>query len=218
MAAVINIDNITVQPKTDIRVLGLQIDTKLKWGPHVRRTQEKMVKQSMALTRLSASTWGATFAKARQVYTMVVRPLLTYGSAIWHMPKDIKNVKTSTNKLSVMQNKCLRTVAGAFRATPVPILKTETYVASINIHLDRLQAKAQLCLRAGGQEKLIRNSCWTIANKLQARLDCQQTNQRLTPEMEKSAWAKKILAETVVTPALALTQPWEVATLEEKTP
>ena len=51
MTASINIASTEIEPKTDIRVLGLQIDTKLKWGPHVRKTQEKMVKQSMALTK-----------------------------------------------------------------------------------------------------------------------------------------------------------------------
>ena len=75
MAASINIASTEVEPKTDIRVLGLQIDTKLKWGPHVRKAQKKMVKQSMALTKISTSTWGATFTKARQVYSAVVRPV-----------------------------------------------------------------------------------------------------------------------------------------------
>ena len=68
MAASINIASTEIEPKTDIRVLGLQIDTKLKWGPHVRKTQKKMVKKSMALTKISTSTWGVTFTKARQVY------------------------------------------------------------------------------------------------------------------------------------------------------
>lgn len=112
-----------IEPKPNIRVLGLQIDTKLRWDaqlretqrkmvkPQLRETQRKMAKQSMALTKISTSTWGATFLKSRQVYSAVVRPAMTYGSTIWHMPKDIKKLKTSTEKLSIMQNKCLRTIA-----------------------------------------------------------------------------------------------------------
>lgn len=52
MAATINIATIEIEPKADIRVLGLQIDIKLKWGPHIRKTQEKMTRQSMALTKI----------------------------------------------------------------------------------------------------------------------------------------------------------------------
>lgn len=35
-----------------------------------------------------------------------------------------------------MQNKCLRTVARAFKATPIPVLEAETFIAPIDSHLD----------------------------------------------------------------------------------
>ena len=123
MSTVVRIENSIIEPKTDIRILGLRIDTKLKWGPHVRKIQEKLTKQSKALTKISTSTWGATFPKARQVYTAVVRPAMTYGSTIWHTPKEIKKSNGISNKLAVIQNKCLRTIAGAFKATPIPVLE-----------------------------------------------------------------------------------------------
>lgn len=51
MAATINIESNLITPNSDIRVLSLQIDTKLKWGPYVQKTEEKMIKQSIALTK-----------------------------------------------------------------------------------------------------------------------------------------------------------------------
>lgn len=72
-----------ISPKTDIRVLGVQIDTKLKWHAHVREVQtNKMTKQSLALSKVTTSTWGATFAKARHIYSAVVRPAMTYGATV----------------------------------------------------------------------------------------------------------------------------------------
>ena len=147
MTATINIENSLIKPKADIRILGLQIDTKLKWGAHIRKTQEKMVKQSMALTKISTSTWGASFARARQVYTAVVRPAMTYGSIVWHTPKDVNRNKSITSNLAVIQNRCLRTVAGAFKATPIPVLEAETHIVPIDVYLDQLQAKARYRLR-----------------------------------------------------------------------
>lgn len=37
MAATITIAKETMAPKADIRVLGVQIDTKLRWGPHIKK-------------------------------------------------------------------------------------------------------------------------------------------------------------------------------------
>ena len=36
--------------KIDIRILKLQIDTKLKWKSHVKKLQNKMINQTLALT------------------------------------------------------------------------------------------------------------------------------------------------------------------------
>ena len=192
MSATIQIENNLIEPKTDIRVLGLQIDTKLKWGAHIRKTQEKMTSQSLALTKISTSTWGASFAKARQVYTAVVRPAMTYGSTVWHTPREIKKNKATTSKLSVMQNKCLRTVTGAFKATPVEVLEAETFIAPMELHLDNLQIKARYRLRAAGQAKLISKACNTIANKLRGKAGRKRT-QHLTPGELKYEWASKML-------------------------
>ena len=148
-----------------IRVFGLQINTKLRWDAHVQNIQAKMVNQSMALTKISTSTWEASFFKARQVYIAVVCPAMIYGSAVWHTPKDIKK-SSSTEKLSVMQNKCLWTVAGAFKTTPILVLEAETFIAPIDSYLDQLQAKARYWLRIGGQSKFIAKACKAITNKL----------------------------------------------------
>jgi hypothetical protein len=53
MTITIKIDSNTIQSRIDIRVLDVQIDTRLKWDSHVRKIQEKMTKQIMILTKLS---------------------------------------------------------------------------------------------------------------------------------------------------------------------
>ena len=56
MKASLKIGEIDIETKTDVRVLGLQIDTKLKWGPHIQKIEDKMIRQTQALHRLTAST------------------------------------------------------------------------------------------------------------------------------------------------------------------
>ncbi len=53
MTITIKIDSNTIQSRIDIRVLDVQIDTRLKWDSHVRKIQEKMTKQIMIFTKLS---------------------------------------------------------------------------------------------------------------------------------------------------------------------
>ena len=105
--------------------------------------------QTNALLRTTTSTWGATFTCARQIYSAVVRPTLTYGAAIWHSPSPPVTGSSGRNhrtkgpaaKLTSIQNKCLRVVAGAYRATPVSVLESETYTPPLDIYLDAKLAK-----------------------------------------------------------------------------
>ncbi len=71
---------------------------------------------------MATSTWGATFRHVRQVYNLVVRLVVYFGA-----------------------NRCLRTVAGAYKATPIKALEVETHTLLIYIYLDRLVVGA--CLR-----------------------------------------------------------------------
>ena len=60
IAAAIKIDcsenSAIINPETNIQILGLQIDTKLQWGLHIKGIQKKMTKQSLALSRISTLT------------------------------------------------------------------------------------------------------------------------------------------------------------------
>ena len=73
----------------------------------------KIKTQTNALIHIITSTWGATFASARQIYSIVVRPALAYGAAIWHPPqsgrqRDKKAApRGPVAKMASVQNKCL---------------------------------------------------------------------------------------------------------------
>ena len=89
MKATVDLGSVATKPKTSIRVLGLYIDGKLRWGPHMREVKAKMTPQCRALSITAASIWGATLNKARQVYSAVVRPAITYAAAAWYTPRGL---------------------------------------------------------------------------------------------------------------------------------
>ena len=117
LAATIRIDQVTITPGAAIRVLGLWIDTKLRWSPHLAKTQAKLllVNQVRALKCLSALTWGVTLRKAREVYRAVIVPVMTFAAPIWHEPKGAgRSTEILIIKLMTTQNECLRSVLGAY--------------------------------------------------------------------------------------------------------
>ena len=72
MTVCIKIERESIASKTDIRVLRLQIDIKLKWESHVRKIQNKMTRQSMTFSKISIFTWNVIFARIRQIYIVVL--------------------------------------------------------------------------------------------------------------------------------------------------
>jgi len=156
MSACLQLTDLRLHPKTEIRILGLQIDPQLRWGPHIKRVQDKMAHQILALSRITASTWGATFSKSRQVFTAVIRPAMTYGSPVWHTPETLRHSRKTVNKkLQVIQNTALRRVLGAYRATPTAVLEAEAGVPPVDLYLDSLQLKARQRLYTSGTTALI---------------------------------------------------------------
>ena len=89
----------TIRPSPTIRILGLQLDSRLRWGPHIEAIDKKMETQMYALSRIATSTWGATMEAARHVYLAVVRPAISYRAALWHSPKE-KPLRGAAGKLA----------------------------------------------------------------------------------------------------------------------
>ena len=130
-------------PKESARFLGVWLDRKLRWRSHLKKIKAKMETQMYALTKIAASTWGCTLARAREVYTKVVRSAIAYGASAYHTPADPKRQapRGIAKPLTTTQSSCLRVVAGAFRATPIRSLETETWVPPLDLYLNRRVAE-----------------------------------------------------------------------------
>ena len=104
----------------------------------------------MSLTQVAASTWGATLNKAKQVYNAVVQPAMTFGASVWHSPKQVRKRGTAqVAKLTVLQNKCLRSITGAYRATNTAVLEAESRMMPLDIYLDQAVLRGREVPRCG---------------------------------------------------------------------
>ena len=134
----------TVTPTESARFLGVWLHRKLKWKAHLEKLEAKLERQCRALTGIAASTWGCSLARAREVYTKVIRTALDYEAPAFHTPTEPRgNPKGVARILAKQQSQCLRTVLGAYRATPTAQLETEAAVLPLDIYLNSRVAVSQ---------------------------------------------------------------------------
>ena len=188
LQACIQLSSTVKQPSSDIRVLRVWLDTKLCWSVYSREVQRKASAQTGALTRITALTWGASFTRARQIYSSVVRPALVYGAGVWHTPgRD--SARGLAAKLQPIQNKCLRVVAGAYKATPIKALETETYTPPLDLYLDGRLAAFRDRLANSQVGRSIQEACKVIQRRLWNKKG-RRRGYRPIPSLAKDDWAK----------------------------
>ena len=96
-----------VTPQVVARFLGVWLDRKLRWSAHLGQIWKKLATQQFALTRLAASTWGCSLARAREIYTKVIRNAVAYGAAVYHSPAVGGKPRGIARSLATVQSKCL---------------------------------------------------------------------------------------------------------------
>ena len=197
--------------------MGIWLDRKLRWRRHLRQVHQKLKTQQFALTKLAASTWGCSLARAREIYTKVIRSLITYGASAFHTPSKNNKPRGIARNLASAQSRCLRVVAGAYRATPVRSLETETYVPPIDLYLNKRLADFEERLERTGKADLIRTACAAIATQLRRRPGPRRGRPRrrvedLPPHRDsgtaKAQWARRWTGSTLATDE-ALERDWK---------
>ena len=103
------------------KFLGVTLDTRLTWKPHLEPVEAKATRKLAIMKKLAGTTWGANSDILKQVYTGAVRPVVEYASTIWDTAS-----KTNKSKLDRVQNMGLRIILGAMRSTPIQQMEKTT--------------------------------------------------------------------------------------------
>ena len=102
------------------KFLGLTLDSKFNFLPHIRELKKKCLKAMNILKVLSSTDWGADRDTLLLLYRSLIRSKLDYGSTIYGAAR-----KTYLKILEPVQNAALRLCLGAFRTSPIPSLHVE---------------------------------------------------------------------------------------------
>ena len=142
MKAIINIYNFTKGPISNLHMLEVQVNLKLKQGLHINIVKIKMITQMAALIWLTVFTQSTSFQKVWTIYFTIVWLAILYGYSIWYLPpewtKPREMNKTKLCQLDIMQNQCLCTIAGAYKLMPAAVLKHKTRFPLLQMYLEEL--------------------------------------------------------------------------------
>ena len=127
-----------VKPIPSGRFLGVWLDWKLSWKAHCTAVEKKLRTQDFALSRIATKTWGPSLPTAREVYIKCIRSAIANGASSFHTPTTTGGrPKGIVLSLAKAQNRSLRIVARAYKATPIRHLETETYTPPLDLYLNQ---------------------------------------------------------------------------------
>jgi hypothetical protein len=110
----------TIHPCSSARVLGVILDKKVSWQPHLQHIKFMLATRTNVLSSLTSSTWGTSLQVLRLLYTAVVRPAITTGCPVWWAPPSMPLFRNGLgDELQRVKNRCLSNISGAYKATPV---------------------------------------------------------------------------------------------------
>ncbi len=162
MMTSIQIESSVIKLKSDVQVLRVQLNMKLRWNAHLRQIEVNHVTWMLALSWLEVFTWEAIFTKAKQIYSTIVKSEIAFEASIWHQQEKEKELTDKECRLETLQNQTLHHVAKMFKKVSIKTLKAEMYISSLHVHLTMLQDKIMLRSWVNDCTQKIRQACKLI--------------------------------------------------------
>ncbi|KAJ6041450.1 hypothetical protein N7460_006840 [Penicillium canescens] len=123
----------TVEPRDHVKVLGVIMDTRLKYREHIARAASKGLEAAMELRRLR----GLSPATARQLFTSTVAPVVDYASNVWMYACKNKNI----GPINRVQRVGAQAIVGTFLTVATSVAEAEAHIATVQHRLWRRAAK-----------------------------------------------------------------------------
>ena len=117
----VNIKGTEVLLKDEVKILGVIMDSGLRFKNHIKKISGKGLRAALALKRMRALTPLA----ARQLFNATVVPVIDYASSIWMHAVGSATVKT----IRQVQKLGGQAITGAFNTVAGGVVKAEAYIS-----------------------------------------------------------------------------------------
>lgn len=119
--------------------LGVTLDEKLSWKPHIENTLSKCLTNLRHITAAFKKKVSSKPKLIKWIYTEAIRPKLTYCSMIWAHRVN----KSLASKLNTLNRAATMAITPVPRSTPQAALEIIYDIEPLNIHLQRLSCTAR---------------------------------------------------------------------------
>ena len=119
----LDIRGVEVRPQEETKVLGMVIDSELRFKNHIKKVSIKGLKAVLALKRMRTLTCAA----ARQLFNTTVVPIIDYASSVWMHILGPATTKT----IRQIQKLGGQAIIGAFSSVAGAVSEAEAYILLI---------------------------------------------------------------------------------------
>lgn len=126
----------------EVTYLGLKLDRKLTWKPHLQWAISKARKSMWACRNLVGRNWGLNPKMVKFIYTTMIRPIVTYGSVVWW---SVNNTQTAINLCTKLQRSACLLITGS--GPTCPTIPIQALVGLKPLHLHILSVAAKTAVR-----------------------------------------------------------------------
>ena len=131
---IIKINNREIEYVETFKYLGVILDRKLSWKPHVEHQVKKAKAVMMISRKMISKDSGLNPETAHWLYTTTVRPILAYGALVWAHSLDKTNLFLEMQKVQRMA--CLM-ITGAMPSTPTAGMETLIGLPPIDCYMEK---------------------------------------------------------------------------------
>ena len=123
-----------------MRYLGVMLDCKLDWYPHIQHLENKLILIRNNLVRCSKATWGMSFQNLMKIYKYAILQAITYASESWSISLS-KRAKSKPQKIQrsflIFITKAYKTVS---HEAPAPIARIMPIEQAMHLYKDIKQS------------------------------------------------------------------------------
>ena len=137
----LRIDGGEIEYRKEVKYLGVTLDSKLHWTPHITEKLNKTKKYLGKIAYMTRDNWGPKPKLMRWAYIGVVRPMLCYGSMIWgHRAPELIEKFRRINRMA------MNTFANYPKSTPTAALEIMLDVMPLHLFCkqEAIAARARL--------------------------------------------------------------------------
>ena len=118
-----------------VKYLGITLDQKLLWTPHIDSIVLKGTKALWACKSMHGKQWGMSPQMGKWIFTAIVRPIITYGAVIWWTATRKKTVIAKLNRL---QRAACLLISSAMKTCPTAAIEYAVGLTPLHIFIRKV--------------------------------------------------------------------------------